>query len=100
MPSRSVAQRTPSPKPCRVTPVSRMARPPVEPPGEFSPAERTAVYRAIFERRDVRRNFLPVPIPDEVLMRLLTAAHHAGSVGFLQPWDFVLIGNRATKRAL
>jgi 5,6-dimethylbenzimidazole synthase len=65
--------------------------------GRFSDTEREAVYRAIFERRDVRRNFLPTPIPDAVMMRLLTAAHHAGSVGFMQPWDFVVIRNPATK---
>jgi 5,6-dimethylbenzimidazole synthase len=68
--------------------------------GRFSDAERAAVYRAIFERRDVRRNFLPALISDKVLVRLLTAAHHAGSVGFMQPWDFVVIRNRATKRAV
>lgn len=66
----------------------------------FSNAEREAVYRAIFERRDVRRNFLPTPIPDDVLMRLLTAAHHAGSVGFMQPWDFVVVRDRAIKSAV
>jgi 5,6-dimethylbenzimidazole synthase len=58
------------------------------------------VYRAIFERRDVRRNFLPDPIPDEVIGRLLNAAHHAGSVGFMQPWDFVVVRERVTKRAV
>lgn len=66
----------------------------------FSPMERSAVYRAIFERRDVRRGFLPAPIPDDVLGRLLTAAHHAGSVGFMQPWDFVVVRHRTTKRAV
>ena len=66
----------------------------------FSERERAAVYRVIFERRDVRRNFLPAPIPDPVLSRLLTAAHHAGSVGFMQPWDFVVIRKRATKSAI
>jgi 5,6-dimethylbenzimidazole synthase len=68
--------------------------------GKFSEPEREAVYRAIFERRDVRRNFLPTPVPDDVLARLLTAAHHAGSVGFMQPWDFVVIRQAATKRAV
>ena len=68
--------------------------------GRFSDREREAVYRAMFERRDVRRNFLPTPIPEDVLMRLLTAAHHAGSVGFMQPWDFVVIRDRSTKRAV
>jgi 5,6-dimethylbenzimidazole synthase len=68
--------------------------------GEFTLPERAAVYRAIFERRDVRQHFLPTPIPEQVLARLLTAAHHAGSVGFMQPWDFVIIRRNATKRAV
>src|SRR5580765_1514545 len=66
--------------------------------GEFSDHERAAVYRVIFERRDVRRNFLPTPVGDAVLARILTAAHHAGSVGFMQPWDFILIEDRATRQ--
>jgi 5,6-dimethylbenzimidazole synthase len=68
--------------------------------GHFSDHERAAVYRVILERRDVRRNFLRTPIADDVLARILTAAHHAGSVGFMQPWDFVVIRQRATKRAV
>ena len=68
--------------------------------GRFSDDERAAVYRVIFERRDVRRNFVRKPIADEVLARILTAAHHAGSVGFMQPWDFVVIRQRTTKRAV
>lgn len=68
--------------------------------GRFSASEREAVYRAIFQRRDVRRNFLPTPIHDQVLTRLLTAAHHAGSVGFMQPWDFVIVRDPETKRAV
>ena len=57
----------------------------------FSEAERAGLYRAIYERRDVRSQFLPDPIPRPVLARLLKAAHHAPSVGFMQPWDFILI---------
>ena len=68
--------------------------------GQFSDPERAAVYRVIFERRDVRRNFVRTPIADDVLGRILTAAHHAGSVGFMQPWDFVVIRQRATKRTV
>lgn len=68
--------------------------------GTFSDDERAAVYRVIFERRDVRRNFLRKPIAGEVLARILTAAHHAGSVGFMQPWDFVVIRQGTTKRAV
>lgn len=72
----------------------------VERNGHFSEEERAAVYRAIFERRDVREKFLPTPIPDEVLARVLLAAHHAGSVGFMQPWNFVVVRKAATKRAV
>jgi 5,6-dimethylbenzimidazole synthase len=68
--------------------------------GRFSDDERAAVYRVIFERRDVRRNFVRKPIAAAVLGRILTAAHHAGSVGFMQPWDFVVIRERTTKRAV
>lgn len=58
---------------------------------DFSDDERAGLYRAIYERRDVRSQFLPDPIPRPVLARLLNAAHHAPSVGFMQPWDFILI---------
>ena len=57
----------------------------------FSASERAAVYRSIFSRRDVRGQFLPDPVPDAVLGRLLMAAHHAPSVGFMQPWNFLLV---------
>ena len=63
----------------------------------FSEAARDAVYQAIFSRRDVRSQFLPKAIPDEVLGRLLMAAHHAPSVGFMQPWNFLLIRSADTK---
>ena len=61
---------------------------------DFTEAERSAVYKAIALRRDIRRQFKPTPIPPEVLARLLAAAHRAGSVGFMQPWDFVVIRDR------
>lgn len=57
----------------------------------FNEDERKAVYRAIAERRDVRRGFLDVPLPDDLIMRLLQAAHNAPSVGFMQPSRFILI---------
>lgn len=65
---------------------------------EFSLAERDAVYKCIFNRRDVRGQFLPDPIPDQVLARILRAAHHAPSVGFMQPWDFILVRDPAIKQ--
>lgn len=54
-------------------------------------AERDAVYRAILTRRDTRGEFLLDPVPDEILSRLLVAAHHAPSVGFMQPWSFIVV---------
>lgn len=69
-------------------------------PGDFSVEEREAVYRAIFERRDVRRDFLSDSIPEDILQRLLLASHHAGSVGFMQPWDFLVIRHPETKQAV
>ena len=56
----------------------------------YSDAERAAIYRAIYERRDMR-HFLSKPIASDVLTRLLDAAHHAPSVGFMQPWRFIRI---------
>ena len=64
----------------------------------FPKAQREGVYRAIHERRDVRAQFLPDPIPPEVLARLLEAAHHAPSVGFMQPWDFLVIDSQEVRR--
>lgn len=66
----------------------------------FSPEERAAIYRCIRERRDVRRNFRPDPVPPDVLARVLAAGHAAPSVGFLQPWNFIVIRESATKEAL
>lgn len=63
----------------------------LKPAGAFSAPERAAVYRAIETRRDVRSQFLPDPINDDVLWRLLTAAHHAPSVGLMQPWNFIVV---------
>ena len=65
---------------------------------DFNEAERAAVYKAIMLRRDIRRQFDATPIPRDVLMRVLSAAHHAGSVGFMQPWDFILIEDHATRQ--
>ena len=66
----------------------------------FSEAARAAVYHAIFSRRDVRGQFLPDPVPDEVLARVLTAAHFAPSVGYMQPWSFVVVRDAAVKEKM
>ena len=64
----------------------------------FSAAEREAVYRAIAERRDVRRGFADRPLPEEVLGRVLEAAHCAPSVGLMQPTRFVVVRDRALRQ--
>ncbi|OWV30717.1 5,6-dimethylbenzimidazole synthase [Halomonas campaniensis] len=68
--------------------------------GRFTDSERQGVYRAIFERRDVRSQFLPDPVSPDVLTRLLEAAHHAPSVGFMQPWDFIVIESRDVRETV
>jgi 5,6-dimethylbenzimidazole synthase len=55
-----------------------------------------ALYQLIDSRRDVRA-FRPDPIPDDALRRILRAAHHAPSVGLMQPWSFLVIRDRATR---
>jgi 5,6-dimethylbenzimidazole synthase len=65
----------------------------------LSGQEKNGLYKAIFSRRDVRSHFLAgKDIPNDVLVRVLNAAHHAPSVGFSQPWNFVLIKDRATRK--
>ena len=75
------------------------AAPPTGPaaPG-YDDAEREAVHRVMRERRDIRNGFRTDPIPHEVLLRVLEAAHTAPSVGHSQPWDFVVIRSAETRR--
>ncbi len=68
-------------------------------PNRFSDLEIDAVYRAIAERRDMR-HFKPDPIDPETLQKLLLAAHHAPSVGFMQPWRFIRISDKTLRHKL
>src|ERR687887_643629 len=68
----------------------------------FSAADREVIYRLMRSRRDIRQ-FAPDPIPTDALLRVLDAAHQAPSVGFMQPWNFILITSppvRAQTKAL
>ncbi|GAA4553457.1 5,6-dimethylbenzimidazole synthase [Amycolatopsis samaneae] len=56
-----------------------------------------AFYETLYRRRDVRGEFTGAPIADEVLYRILSAAHAAPSVGLSQPWDFVLVRDVVTR---
>lgn len=59
--------------------------------------ERAIIYRNMLARRDVRSQFVDTPVEDALLARILTAAHFAPSVGFMQPWSFVLVRDPAVK---
>lgn len=63
----------------------------------FTISEKEGLYKAVFSRRDIRSHFVDKKIPDEALAKILNAAHHAPSVGYSQPWDFILIKNQDTK---
>ncbi|BAU26717.1 cob(II)yrinic acid a,c-diamide reductase [Aneurinibacillus soli] len=56
----------------------------------FTEKERDAIYKVIETRRDVR-TFRSDPLPADAVERILEAAHHGPSVGFMQPWSFILI---------
>ena len=67
---------------------------------DFSEQEKMGLYKAIYSRRDVRSHFNSKPINDDILSRILHAAHHAPSVGFSQPWNFILIKDTNTKKII
>ncbi|MFI0201533.1 nicotinate-nucleotide--dimethylbenzimidazole phosphoribosyltransferase [Streptomyces sp. NPDC016734] len=98
----------PQAEPVAVEPQAEEAAQPepaaAEPVGEAAPgyadAEREAVLRVMRERRDIRKGFRTDPIPHEVLLRVLEAAHTAPSVGHSQPWDFVVIRSAETRRTM
>lgn len=66
---------------------------------QFDESERAAVYRAIYERRDMR-HFVREPVDPAVLARLIDAAHHAPSVGYMQPWRIGRVTDQALRKAL
>ena len=65
----------------------------------FAAHEVRAVYRAIHERRDMR-HFAGGQVAPDLLRRLLEAAHHAPSVGFMQPWRFIRVRDGALRQRL
>jgi len=67
---------------------------------EFTEEEKRGFYKAIYSRRDVRSHFTSKPIENEILSKVLNAAHHAPSVGFSQPWNFILIKDNSTKKKI
>ena len=71
-----------------------------EPARVFTDRERQALYDIMASRRDVRDEFRPDPIDADALRRILEAAHAAPSVGFMQPWNFILIRNAERRAAI
>lgn len=68
---------------------------------KISKLERDAFYKILFSRRDVRSQFSnKKPIPLSKLFKILEAAHHAPSVGFSQPWNFLLIKDLNTREKI
>lgn len=67
---------------------------------EFSEADKKVFYKALRSRRDVRRGFLSKAVSDERLKRVFEAAHFAPSVGFMQPWNFIVIRSEQKKQAV
>ncbi len=66
---------------------------------DFSKEQIDGVYKAIFSRRDMR-HFQKTPIPESVLQRCLQAAHHAPSVGYMQPWRIIRVNDLDKRLAL
>jgi nicotinate-nucleotide--dimethylbenzimidazole phosphoribosyltransferase len=97
-----------------VPPSDRLLRPPT-PPGfdasraaeraadphawRYGEEQRATVHRVIAERRDIRR-FRPDEVPDDVLTRVLEAAHRAPSVGLMQPWRLIVVRSPETRVAV
>ncbi|MCH0540532.1 nicotinate-nucleotide--dimethylbenzimidazole phosphoribosyltransferase [Streptomyces sp. MUM 203J] len=73
---------------------------PLPPAPGYADDERETIMRVMRERRDIRNGFRSDPIPHEVLLRVLEAAHTAPSVGHSQPWDFVVIRSAETRRTM
>ncbi|MFD5102667.1 nicotinate-nucleotide--dimethylbenzimidazole phosphoribosyltransferase, partial [Streptomyces albidochromogenes] len=101
----AVPELAPAPEPAapetaQESPEAAAPAPASAPAPGYDDAEREAVLRVMRERRDIRNGFRGDPIPHEVLLRVLEAAHTAPSVGHSQPWDFVVIRSAETRRTM
>ena len=65
----------------------------------FSKEEQEAIYKVIATRRDVR-TFSNRPVSEDTLLRIIQAAHHGPSVGFMQPWNFIIVRSQEVKDKL
>jgi nitroreductase len=56
--------------------------------------EWNAIERAVLQRRSVR-NFTDEPVPDHLIRRVLEAGRFAPSAGNCQPWQFIVVTDKA-----
>ncbi len=67
----------------------------------FTKKQHQTLKNIILHRRDVRgNNFLSKKIKKKKLEKILNAGIHAPSVGFSQPWKFVVIEDKKTKEKI
>jgi 5,6-dimethylbenzimidazole synthase len=66
----------------------------------ISESDRKGFYKILFSRRDVRTNFIKKDIPLPIVLRIINAAHHAPSVGYSQPWNFIIIKDENTRKKI
>ena len=67
----------------------------------FTAQEQIALQDIMRHRRDVRGNrFLDTPLEDELVQQILQVSEISPSVGFSQPWEFVVIRDQSTKQAV
>jgi 5,6-dimethylbenzimidazole synthase len=78
------------------SPTSEDKLKPADSEHEFSPQKKQGLYEAIYKRRDIR-HFNSKKVDPAALGRVLDAAHHAGSVGYMQPWNFMVIDDPQIK---
>ncbi len=76
-----------------------MSNPHIKNTHAYTEQEQAAVYKVIAERRDMR-HFLSTPIATETLTKILNAAHHAPSVGLMQPWRFIRISDTKLRKKI
>jgi 5,6-dimethylbenzimidazole synthase len=76
-----------------------MTGPHKDAPPQFDAAFRAALRDLVLWRRDVRR-FRPDPVDATLVMSLIELAARSPSVGFSQPWRFVLVESSERREAV
>ena len=66
----------------------------------ISKDDREGFYKILFSRRDVRSHFIKKDIPLSTILRIINAANHAPSVGYSQPWNFIMIKDEDTRKKI